>query len=1211
MTDDLTEKGHNVWLDKEQIRTGKSWEEQIENAILDADIFISLLTPHAVRRPDGVCLDEISMARYNNRKIIPLMVMNCRPPLGIYRLDWLDMQDWANHVFYEKTLQQICGLLEEDGDHVEGIHAHIFSILKPIDFKLDIYRHVKDFTGRDWILNSIRIWIEQSNENVLFITGDPGSGKTALMAKLIHILPQIGAYHFCIAKYEASLIPDKFIHSIASQVATQIPEYREILSQLNLQSLAHQEAGSLIRQLIVEPLAEVHREEPLIIIVDALDEATYYGSNNIARMLYEWMDEFPAWMKIIITSRKVKEILSLLDFYKPFEINIDSPDNKRDIRNYIYEMLSSKTGFSLEIGENDPVIDVISKNSEGIFLYARTIVQNLLSKTITLADISSLPPGLGAIYNTNFSRIFSGDKQFAKIKQLLEIILAAFEPFAIEELAQFHSAGPGEIKKQVNAVAEFFPEKDGTISTFHKSIADWLLGSTGQVHDFLCDITQGHAAIAQRLLHDWKNNKINDYQIQYLPKHLFYAGEIELMQEVLSSVKYIEKRCAQQQVYRLIEDYRLLIFSSGTEEYRKETLDSQIWDKARYDYETSVFKESLTLETRISIIHEFLYKQAEIIQRFGHVKGFIKQQAFNDGLIPSVLSDDTEDLNKACSFLYAGKSKKEYDPFPPVTKTFFEHHRGIGDLAMSKDGQRFVSSSFDRTVKMWNLANGECLKTIKFESIVESIAMASDVSFIAIAGQIAGYNILFYDQDMEKILFRLEGHTDKVAMIKLSDNDERLISCSSDNTFRVWSVSDKDLLFQKEYTDNLLSCSISADGSTVAISTSEGLVEVWNIDFDVPLFSRMFNKGEIRTILLTPDSKEIIIGGGSDKSTEVWDVNKDQMRLKIEGHGNITYSLCLDTENQLLATGGKDRFLKIWDFNTGELVKMFESHTRVTRRIVASDNMSMVITGGGWRSDNSIRLWDIFRSLGLPDEQGLSLPIIAIYPVEAQGLLLCVNRKQVYSIHTLNGERTILKDRLSVQISVKAGNLLFIALQDGSIIAYDSEEGKWELYFQHNELITAMLPLPDNAMLMGDWTGDVLLYKNGKVSRYKSNIELKIKMILEIRDYNLVLGYDDRFLLIDKTTGSIVHTFKYEHRITSNVLAEDDHIYFGDALGNIVSFNTTNNSIETTKGAHEAEVTNIILHNTTKRIISTCGLGHIKIWMPDLSGPVLDITGAR
>jgi hypothetical protein len=54
-------------------------------------LFLCLLTPHAVRRPDGVCLDEISMARYNDRKIVPAMVIQCRQPLGIYRLNWVEI----------------------------------------------------------------------------------------------------------------------------------------------------------------------------------------------------------------------------------------------------------------------------------------------------------------------------------------------------------------------------------------------------------------------------------------------------------------------------------------------------------------------------------------------------------------------------------------------------------------------------------------------------------------------------------------------------------------------------------------------------------------------------------------------------------------------------------------------------------------------------------------------------------------------------------------------------------------------------------------------------------------------------------------------------------------------------------------------------------------------------------------------------------------
>jgi WD40 repeat protein len=203
----------------------------------------------------------------------------------------------------------------------------------------------------------------------------------------------------------------------------------------------------------------------------------------------------------------------------------------------------------------------------------------------------------------------------------------------------------------------------------------------------------------------------------------------------------------------------------------------------------------------------------------------------------------------------------------------------------------------------------------------------------------------------------------------------------------------------------------------------------------------------------------------------------------------------------------------------------------------------------------------------------------------------------------------VLKDKLSVQVLVKAADTLFIALQNGSIISYETVKRSWTTYFQHTELITAMLPLRNNAMLMGDWKGNILLYKNDQVTKYKSDLELKVKVILESRDYYLVVGYDDRFIFMDKSAHSIVHSFKYDHRITSSVLAIEDHLYFGDAEGNVVVYNTTGKDLERVKAAHDAEVTNLALHETANRIITTDALGYIKIWMQDLSGPVQEIAG--
>jgi WD40 repeat protein len=487
------------------------------------------------------------------------------------------------------------------------------------------------------------------------------------------------------------------------------------------------------------------------------------------------------------------------------------------------------------------------------------------------------------------------------------------------------------------------------------------------------------------------------------------------------------------------------------------------------------------------------------------------------------------------------------------------------------------------------------------------LVLAPDASFIAIAGAIADFCILLYDNKLDKILARLQGHMGRIMMMKLSQNN-RMVSCSYDHKIIVWDLSNNTIIYRKDYNCELLVCSISADGTTIAVSTSENLVEVWNIDLDLLILSLIHDKGELGALTLTSDCKELIIGGGKDKQTEVWDLISRTLMYSIDGHGTITYCLFVNRSKTILISAGKDRFLKIWDFRTGHLLKEFESHLRVTRRIAAADDANIVISGGGWNSDYNIRIWDVNRSFGTINKSNQAASIIAVMHSEINDCIIGVNRKNVFSINT-TGERKVLKDKLSIRLVDRLNNNLYFPLNNGTVSKYQKDSGSWVDLFHNKDVVSAILPLSEDDWVIGDIKGNIVYKKNNEIKSYSRLSEFRIWQILTSNNYLVILDDNNQFYFIHKVSGKIDHTFKHYARLTSNVIVLNEDICFGDALGNITKLNLTDNTLQEISKAHESEITSILFLEKNRRIISGCSTGYIKIWNPDMTFCLLEFKG--
>jgi WD40 repeat protein len=89
-------------------------------------------------------------------------------------------------------------------------------------------------------------------------------------------------------------------------------------------------------------------------------------------------------------------------------------------------------------------------------------------------------------------------------------------------------------------------------------------------------------------------------------------------------------------------------------------------------------------------------------------------------------------------------------------------------------------------VKIWNLDNGEILKSLQGDEGISSVSWSRDNSKI-VSGS-GGKSIIIWDVRTGELLNTLEGHSAMVLSVSWNHDDSKLVSGSLDKTIKIWSI---------------------------------------------------------------------------------------------------------------------------------------------------------------------------------------------------------------------------------------------------------------------------------------------------------------------------------------------------------------------------------------------------------------------------------------
>jgi tetratricopeptide (TPR) repeat protein len=544
---DLEERAnYNVWIDAREIHEGDSWDARVEEGIERSRTLLAVLTPHSTRK-ESVCRDEIHFALLHEKNIIPLKgdPDPKATQLRLVRRHYLDFSKDAN---YEVNFQRLVRALSGDQS---GLIKPIPKIAdeEPFDFGREISLYSNNFTGREWVKEEIDAWLSNPDDKQIFlITGDIGSGKSAIAAWLSQIYTeQAVGIHFCLRNSEKNF-PTKFVISIAAQLSEKLKGYKEILEQKDLYD-AGINASDAFRRLIIDPVCSrdlVVPDKTLFLIVDALDEAKLQkeGSETIFSIIDDQSKFLPSWLRIVATTRPkrfIKDVMRgnsrVLDMKKKRRYH----DN--DIRNYLEEKFSGKElkrTIDRSGAEKEDFIEAIIRQSKGNFLYA-VLAVNYLSEGDTPHRPEELPPTISGFFLKWFEQLFPHDEDFEKIRPVLEVICFAREPLSAEEIALFCGKSTYDVKKLLLQIEDFIPlDEAKKYQAFHISFLEWLKGELGECEKYSIDPDEGRRMLADGCYKEYTRGipSMKPYTQKYIALHLLEAGQEDRLAEVLADPVY-------------------------------------------------------------------------------------------------------------------------------------------------------------------------------------------------------------------------------------------------------------------------------------------------------------------------------------------------------------------------------------------------------------------------------------------------------------------------------------------------------------------------------------------------------------------------------------------------------------------------------------------------------------------------------------------------
>jgi len=262
---------------------------------------------------------------------------------------------------------------------------------------------------------------------------------------------------------------------------------------------------------------------------------------------------------------------------------------------------------------------------------------------------------------------------------------------------------------------------------------------------------------------------------------------------------------------------------------------------------------------------------------------------------------------------------------PIAKKRLRGHSHFVSEIDLSSDGKFCISSSWDKSVRLWDISTGKCIK-------------------------------------------KFFGHEKDVYSVSFSEDNRQIISSSKDFTVKLWNTVGhcKNTFYEKNTFSWVTKVLFLPTKNKLFISCDwDGTIKIWDIITNQVQTKLYGHKGYIQTITVSPDGS-LCASGGKDSVIMLWDLHEEKHLYSLDSGESVIYLIF--SPNRYWLCGSTLKSIKIWDLETKALIdelftekqkkNLLETNGIYCTSMAFSSEGSQLLTGF---SDGQINIWSLIN----------------------------------------------------------------------------------------------------------------------------------------------------------------------------------------------------------------------------------------------------------